>query len=483
MRASDTLIHNVQILDGSGAEPQPGSVAIERGRIQAVGDLAGYSGGQMLNGEGKMLAPGFIDTHTHDDLYVIRAPQMLPKLSQGVTTVIVGNCGISASPVRLTGHPPDPMNLLGETQEFRYGTFADYTEAVSSAQPAVNVAALVGHTALRNNHMDRLDRVASVDEIAAMRGQLSEALGHGALGLSTGLAYLSAYSASVEEVMALAEPLSEAGGIYATHLRSETDLVLQAMDEAFHIGQHARIPVIISHLKCAGIDNWGRSGEVLQSLNAARAQQSIGCDCYPYAASSTTLDLRQVDERVTIAITWSKPHPEMAGQTLAEIANTWGTSQIEAAHRLQPAGAIYHCISEDDMRAILRHPETMVGSDGLPNDPLPHPRLWGTFPRVLGYYSREQKLFSLGEAVRKMTSLPGQRFGLTDRGWVREGYCADLVLFNAETVRDSASFGDPIRAAAGIEAVWVNGVLSYRDQAPTGERAGKFLPRSSASMA
>jgi len=134
------------------------------------------------------------------------------------------------------------------------------------------------------------------------------------------------------------------------------------------------------------------------------------------------------------------------------------------------------------MRAILRHPETMIGSDGLPNDPLPHPRLWGTFPRVLGHYSREQKLFSLGEAVRKMTSLPAERFGLTDRGWVREGYCADLVLFDAETVRDSASFVDPIRAAAGIEAVWVNGVLSYRDQAPTGERAGKFLPRNSTSM-
>ena len=483
MRTCDTLIRNVQILDGSGVEPQPGSVAIESGRIKAVGDLAGYSVQHMLDGNGKMLAPGFIDAHTHDDLYVIRAPEMLPKLSQGVTTVIVGNCGISASPVRLRGRPPDPMNLLGETLEFRYCTFADYTAAVSVAQPAVNVAALVGHTALRNNHMDRLDRVATADEIAAMQAQLYEALDHGALGLSTGLAYLSAYSASVAEVMALAEPLSKAGGIYATHLRSETDLVVQAMDEAFRVGRHASVPIIISHLKCAGIDNWGRSGEVLQSLDAARVHQSIGCDCYPYAASSTTLDLRQVDERITIAITSSKPHPEVAGQTLAEIASSWGTGQHEAARRLQPAGAIYHCMSEDDMRAILRHPETMIGSDGLPNDPLPHPRLWGTFPRVLGHCSREQKWFSLGEAVRKMTNLPAQRFGLTDRGRLREGYCADLVLFDAESVRDSASFVDPIRAAAGIEAVWVNGVLSYRDQAPTGERAGKFLPRNSVSMA
>jgi len=482
VRTCDTLIRNVQILDGSGGEPQSGSVAIETGRIQAVGDLPGYSAQHMLDGEGKMLAPGFIDAHTHDDLYVIRAPEMLHKLSQGVTTVIVGNCGISASPVRLTSDLPNPMNLLGETGEFRYCAFADYVAAVSAARAAVNVAALVGHTALRNNHMNRLDRTASTDEIAAMRAQLREALDHGALGLSTGLAYSSAYSASVEEVMGLAEPLSGAGGIYATHLRDETDLVLQAMDEAFRVGRHASVPVIISHLKCAGMDNWGRSGEVLQLLDATRVRQSIGCDCYPYAASSTTLDLRQVDERIPIAITWSKPHPKLAGQTLAKIANSWGTGQIEAARRLQPAGAIYHCMSEDDMRAILRHPETMIGSDGLPNDPLPHPRLWGTFPRVLGHYSREQKLFSLGEAVRKMTSLPAQRFGFTDRGWLREGYCADLVLFNADTVRDTASFVDPIRTSAGIEAVWVNGVLSYRDRAPTGERAGRFLPRNSALM-
>jgi N-acyl-D-amino-acid deacylase len=482
VRTCDILIRNVQILNGSGGEPHPGSVAIESGRIKAVGDLAGYTARHMSDGNGKMLAPGFIDAHTHDDLYSIRAPEMLPKLSQGVTTVIVGNCGISSSPVRLTGDPPDPMNLLGKTEEFRYCTFANYVAAVSAARPAVNVAALIGHTALRNNHMDRLDRTATLGEIAAMRSQLCEALDHGALGLSTGLAYLSAYFASVEEVMALAEPLSKAGGIYATHLRSESDTVLQAMDEAFRIGCHARVPVIISHLKCAGIDNWGRSTEVLQSLDAARARQSIGCDCYPYAASSTSLDLRQVDERITITITWSKPHAEMAGQTLAEIGNGWGTGQFEAARRLQPAGAIYHCMSEDDMRAILRHPETMIGSDGLPNDPLPHPRLWGTFPRVLGHYSREQKLFSLGEAVRKMTSLPAQRFGLTDRGQVREGYCADLVLFDADTVRDKATFEDPTRAAEGIKAVWVNGVLSYQDCALTGERAGRFLPRNSVSM-
>jgi N-acyl-D-amino-acid deacylase len=231
-------------------------------------------------------------------------------------------------------------------------------------------------------------------------------------------------------------------------------------------------------LKCAGIDNWGRAEEVLQSLDAARSRQEVGCDCYPYAASSSNLDVRQVDERVTITITWSNQHPEVAGQTLAQIADTWDLSQIEAAHRLQPAGAIYHGISEDDMQMILRHPGTMIGSDGLPNDPLPHPRLWGTFPRVLGRYCREKKLFSLSEAVRKMTGLPAQKFGLNERGLIREGYCADLVLFDSETVRDMATFADPTLVSQGIEAVWVNGILSYQDQASTGQRAGRFLARN-----
>lgn len=477
MAQCDTLIRAVRILDGSGGEPQSGDAAITAGRISALGQLSEYSAEQTLDGEDHILAPGFIDAHTHDDLYLLGAPQMLPKLSQGVTTVVVGNCGISGAPTQPTGEPPEPANLLGTAAEFRYRSFADYLVALAAASPAVNVAALVGHTTLRNNHMDRLDRVATPDEISAMRAQLREALDHGALGLSTGLAYLSAYSASDEEITALAEPLAAAGALYATHLRNESDQVLEAIEEACRIGQRVRAPVVISHLKCAGVSNWERSNAVLGALKKASAGQEIGWDCYPYAASSSTLDLRQVDDRVKIQLTWSTPHPEVAGQTLAQIAESWRLTQFDTARRLQPAGAIYHCMSEDDVRRILQHPGTMIGSDGLPNDPLPHPRLWGTFPRVLGHYCREEKLFSLGEAVRKMTSLPAQRFGLTDRGWVREGYSADLVLFDPHAVQDSATFSDPVRASTGIDAVWVNGVLSYAEQSATGQRAGRFLQR------
>ncbi len=477
MPGCDTLIRNANLIDGSGSASQNADVAIRGSRIVEIGRSLDLAAENIIDASGQTLAPGFIDVHTHDDLAVIHAPGMLPKLSQGVTTVITGNCGISAAPVCLTGDLPDPMNLLGSAADFHYSTFAAYVSALDAARPSVNVAALVGHTALRNNHMDRLDRSATDAEVQAMVGQLQEALDCGALGLSSGLAYLSANAASTEEVTALAQPLAAAGAVYTTHLRSEGDAILEALEEAFEIGRCSHAPVIVSHLKCAGIANWGRSGEVLQTFDRARAAQAVACDCYPYAAGSSTLDLRQVDERVRIAITWSTPHPEVAGRPLAQIAAEWAVPQIEAARRLQPAGAIYHSISEEDMRRILQHPGTMIGSDGLPNDPRPHPRLWGTFPRVLGRYCREQSLFSLPQAVHKMTGLPAQRFGLTDRGLVREGYSADLVLFDPQEIRDVATFENPISAAEGIHGVWVNGVLSYVNGAPTGLRAGRFLRR------
>jgi N-acyl-D-aspartate/D-glutamate deacylase len=480
--AADTLIIDAQLYDGTGAPPLERDVAVRNGKIVAIGNLSNWLAEEIVEANGRALAPGFIDVHTHDDTHVIRAPQMLPKISQGVTTVIVGNCGISASPVSLRGDPPDPMNLLGERDVFNYPTFAAYVDAVNAARPAVNVGALIGHTALRNNHMDRLDRAATPQEIKGMRAQLEEALKNGALGLSSGLAYGSAFAAPTEEVMSLAEPLAAAGALYTTHMRTEFDAILDAMEEAYQVGRRARFPVLISHLKCAGPSNWGRSVEVLKSLEGARRMQPIGCDCYPYNRSSSTLDLKQVTGDIDITITWSEPHPEMAGKLVKEIAAAWGVTQQEAGKRLQPAGAVYHNMSEDDVRRILAHPATMVGSDGLPNDPLPHPRLWGAFPRVLGHYARDAGLLPLEEAVRKMTSLSARRFGLTQRGEVQVGYHADLVLFDPARVRDAASFEKPQQPADGIDAVWVNGVLSYRDGQPTGERAGHFVARGAASV-
>jgi len=230
-----------------------------------------------------------------------------------------------------------------------------------------------------------------------------------------------------------------------------------------------------------GKENWGRSKEVLAAFEeAVKKYPDVGFDCYPYSAGSTILDLNQITSDFDIRITWSVPHPEMAGRILADIAKEWNVSLMEAARRMQPGGAIYHCIHEDDMRRILAHPLSMIGSDGLPNDRVPHPRTWGTFPRVLRRYCVEAGLFPMAEAVRKMTSLPAKRFRLDRRGLVKEGYWADLVLFDPKAVQDRATFENSTQVAVGIEAVWVNGILTYKPNGQNGgcvARGGRFLSR------
>ncbi|WP_322027992.1 D-aminoacylase [Burkholderia sp. BCC1977] len=479
MNAFDTIIRGAWIVDGTGSQPYVADLFVADGKIAAIGTCSGGSANEEIQAHGLFLAPGFIDAHTHDDLHVVNHPEMLSKISQGVTTVVVGNCGISGSPVRLRGEPPDPINLLGDTRDFRYHSFNAYVEAVNRAMPAVNVAALIGHTSLRSNHMSDLRRAATSAEIAAMKNELKDALRAGAIGLSTGLAYRNAQCAPTSEIEALAAELEDMDGLYVSHIRSEDDSILEAIDEAVGIGLAANVDVVISHLKCAGRRNWGRSTEVLERIGRLQAGLRPACDCYPYAASSTTLDPNLVDDGIEIRITWSKTWPEMAGRTLAEIAQQWDIPQVDAARRLEPAGAIYHEMLESDVQRILAHPATMIGSDGLPNDPRPHPRLWGTFARVIGRYSRDLNLFPVQEAVRKMTGLTAQRFGLKGRGELRPGNFADLVLFDAHRIEDLATFEAPTRAARGIEAVWVNGTLSWRDSATTGKRAGRFISRGS----
>ncbi|KQS01991.1 D-aminoacylase [Sphingomonas sp. Leaf357] len=477
---ADLVIAGATVHDGSGNPSYDADIGIDAGVITLIAPPHSLSGRTRVEGNGLVLAPGFIDVHTHDDLAAIARPQMIEKLSQGVTTVIVGNCGISAGAgVQTPGTtPPDPMNLLGAAEEFRYPDFASYRAGIDAARPAVNVAALVGHTALRSAHMDRFDRAATAEEIAAMRVDLVAALGAGAIGLSTGLAYANAHAAPTAEVQALAAVLAEAGGLYATHLRDETAGILDALDEAFAIGRRAASPVVVSHLKCAGAGNHGRSADVLAAIERAGAESPVGCDCYPYTASASTLDLKQVVPETPILITWSDPEPGQAGRMLSDIAADWGVDLLAAAVRLQPAGAVYHCMADRDVERILAHPATMIGTDGLPNDPRPHPRLWGAFPRVLGHYARDRGLFPLATAVRKMTGLSADRFRLAGRGYVREGHAADLVLFDPATVGDAATFEDPMQAARGIVGVWVNGMLSLDRGVATGARAGRFLPRA-----
>jgi N-acyl-D-amino-acid deacylase len=326
--------------------------------------------------------------------------------------------------------------------------------------------------------MDRFDRAATAAEIGVMARALETSLASGAIGLSTGLYYPPAKAAPTEEVIALAARMRAYGAIHTTHMRDEASQLVQSVTETIQIGKDSSIPVVISHHKASGIANHGLVRDTLKLIDDARKTQSLGLDVYPYVAASTMLDPGRIPLASKIIVTWSKTRPEFAGQTLDAIAAKLKCSEADAAKQLLPAGAIYFMMSEDDVRRVLSYPHTMIGSDGLPHDQHPHPRLWGTFPRVLGHYVRDVKLFPLEEAVRRMTALPAAQFGLKNRGNLREGAHADLVLFDPATIADTATFEQPKTPAAGIARVMVNGRTVWQDGAATGERPGRALRRS-----
>ncbi len=474
---TDWILRGGTVIDGTGAVRFRGDVAIAGDRIAAVGDVAKTAGAREIDVTGKIVAPGFIDVHTHDDRALFASPEMPAKASQGVTTVITGNCGVSLAPLALDHAPPPPLDLIGDAADYLYPRFADYLAALDKSPAAINAACLVGHSTLRVGAMLDLDRPASASEIARMEERLQEALDAGVIGLSTGLFYAPASAAPAAEIEALAARLRPAGALYTTHMRDEAEHVFDSLEESFHVGQAAGVPVVISHHKTTGVANFGRTAETLPKITAAMAGQEIGLDAYPYIASSTVLRAGRVGQSMKVLITWSKSAPEQAGRELSEITHDWGVTQLEAVERLQPAGAIYWMMDEADVRRVLAFDHTMIGSDGLPHDIHPHPRLWGTFPRVLGHYCREIGLFGLETAVHKMTGLSAARFGLTGRGVVRAGAYADLCVFDADTVIDRATFAEPKTPAAGIEQVFVNGGLVWSAGKATGERPGRALRR------
>jgi len=474
---TEWILRGGMVIDGTGAARFPADVAIAGDRIAAVGEVPRSEGAREIDVAGKIVAPGFIDVHTHDDRALLAAPEMAAKASQGVTTVITGNCGVSLAPLVPDRAPPPPLDLIGDAADYAYPRFADYLAALDKSPPAINAACLVGHSTLRVGTMAALDRAARADEIARMGERLQEALDAGAIGMSSGLYYAPASHAPPAEIEALAARLRPAGALYTTHMRDEAEHVLDSLDESFQVGRTAGVPVVISHHKTTGVANFGRTAETLPKIAAAMAGQEIGLDAYPYIASSTVLRTQRIEEALKVLITWSKAAPDQAGRELTEIARDWGVGILEAVERLQPAGAIYWMMDEADVRRVLAFQHTMIGSDGLPHDVHPHPRLWGTFPRVLGHYCREVGLFGLEEAVRKMTGLPAARFGLSRRGIVAAGAYADLTVFDPESVIDRATFAEPMLPAAGIEHVFVNGRPVWSEGKPTGERPGRALRR------
>ncbi|MEM7194745.1 MAG: D-aminoacylase [Pseudomonadota bacterium] len=471
---ADTAIVNVKIVDGSGAAPTPGCVTIVKDRIGTISkDLRG-SAQEIVDGRGKVLAPGFIDAHTHDDRALLAHPDMTAKLSQGVTTVVTGNCGISLAPLE-EKEPVPPLNLLGDRACWRYPDFDSYAEALDRRPPALNSLMLIGHSTLRVSSMTELDRPASKSELDRMCASLDQCLVSGAAGMSTGLAYPPAWNAPTEEVVELASVLKDHRKLHTTHMRDEEDDIISSIEETLRIGREADVPVLISHHKTCGRENWGRTRETLSLIADARRSQSVCCDVYPYTASSTVLLREFVTRSERVMITWSTPLPEFAKMDLSDIAKELKCDLYEAVDRLQPAGAIYFQIADEDLERVLAYPDALIGSDGLPHDPHPHPRLWGTFPRVLGHYARDCNLFTLQEGVRKMTGATAETFGMRDRGFIREGMFADLVLFDPETIIDRATYEEPDQPSAGVDTVWINGSCAFDKGRCTENYKGRLL--------
>jgi N-acyl-D-amino-acid deacylase len=479
----DLIIRDATVFDGLGTPRFEADVAVKGERIIAVGDLGIYEADRDVDADGLALAPGFIDAHTHDDRAVLCGPAcILCKMSQGVTTVVVGNCGISLSPVRMKSRPIPPLDLLGDETWFTFDSFAEYAERLVRDPSPVNTYALIGHMSLRIEAMNGDTQRAATDrEAGHMQARLRDALAQGASGFSTGLYYPPNVMAPTEEVVAVAEPLRAAGGIYVTHMRDEANDILLSIEESLKIGRDVGVPVVISHHKCTLPENFGRSIETLPMIDKAAAGQKVDFDVYPYAAGSTVLMPQRLRRDVPVRITWSIPHPELAGRMLEDIAMEWQLDPKVAAERLLPAGAIYFQMDEPDVQRIMAHRLAMIGSDGLPHDSYPHPRLWGTFSRVLGHYARDLGLFSLEEAVRKMTGHTASVFGMIDRGVIREGAYADLVLFDPATVSDAATYDAPTRPSEGILETWINGLSAYVfGDGVTTARAGRLITRNKA---
>lgn len=481
---ADLIVRNALVIDGTGTPGVETDVAITGDRITAVGVVAEGAATE-IDAAGKVLAPGFVDVHTHDDGALLRHPGMEFKLSQGCTSLVIGNCGASAIPA--VPGTRDPSGLIGVTPT--WSDLAGFRQAVTEANPSVNAMALVGHNTSRGIVMQVERRAPTATELDAMRAHVRSAMEQGACGFSTGLIYEPGRYSETDEVVELAKESAAFGGLYATHMRNEGDRLLEALDEAIHIGRIAELPVQISHHKSAGRRNWGKIGQSLAKVDAANADGAdITLDVYPYTAGSGPMaqyfNVDKIDPDLAEVIRFAScpAFREYEGRMAVDVAAELGIPVTQLIHDVivAPEGdrtlCIQFIIDEADIEENLRHPLMMVGSDGIPDlRGQPHPRLFGTFPKVLGHYTRDKGVLELPEAIRRMTSLSCDRFGLLDRGRVAEGQHADLVVFDPATIIDKATYDDPKQESAGIDLVVVNGQVALRAGSHTHVGGGRLL--------
>jgi N-acyl-D-amino-acid deacylase len=527
----DTIIKNCQIVDGTGKPAYKADVAVLDGRITLIQMNITQEARQIIDGKGFCLAPGFIDPHTHSDMTLMIDGRAESRVYQGVTTEVVGNCGSSPAPLMgasLEEALEEARNFGMET-ELTWRDMQGYIEKLFQKGSSVNVVPLVGHNTVRGSVLGMEDVQPTPKQQADMERLVADSMHQGARGLSTGLYYPPGYYAKTEEVIGMAHQAAKHGGIYASHIRSESDTLFESVAEAIEIGEKSGARVEISHLKLEGYHNFEGADRLMAMIEEAnRRGVQVGCDQYPYIASSTWLGSilpnwaqagggKAVGARVKcpatraalrkdyeqhrldwenrgginawdqVMVTDLRDRPDLVGKTVAQIASERKMDGLDCAFDLIAdadggPGCVFFDQLEDNVRLLMQHPLVAVGSDGASFSPTgpyastkPHPRSYGTFPRVLGHYVRELKVIQLEEGIRKMTSLTAERFGLTDRGVLRVGAWADLVLFDPATIIDRATFTDPHQFPAGIPYVWVNGVLVIAESSHTGALPGKPL--------
>jgi N-acyl-D-amino-acid deacylase len=525
------LLRGGTVVDGTGAPGRPADVAVEGERIAAVGPGLAGAADRVLDVTGRVVAPGFIDMHSHSDLFYLACPSAESKIRQGVTTEVVGMCSFSPAPVRADQQAlvKGWVGGIGTTPDLPWETFGQYLDVLRSVRPSVNVVHMVGHGAIRIAAMGFEARPAGTDDLRAMERLLGEAMDAGAWGFSTGLVYPPSAYAKTEELVALAKSMRSRHGFYFSHVRGESAMLLDSIAEAIRIGDEGGVPAQIAHVKASGRENWPKLDAALSLIEEARRRGvDVAGDVYPYNAGSTKMDnlmpawaheggigkllerladrttrKRIVDECLVDGERWgtvsqgrvgfdqifvaTSRRRELEGLNLAQLASQTGKAPAETLLDLLldekcTVGMVSFSQSLDNVAKVLAHPALMIGSDSIPlfagegdKPGKPHPRTYGTFPRVLSEYARDRRLFSLETAVRKMTGLPAERLGLSDRGVVRQGAVADLTVFDPATVKDESTYPDPHRYPSGIPYVVVNGHLAVDGGRLAGPGAGRVL--------
>lgn len=522
----ELLLRNAKIVDGTGNPWVKGDVAVNSGRIEAVGRLGECRARLDLDIDGSVLCPGFVDGHSHSDLFVLADPESGNKVLQGCTTVNVGLDGMSVAPIldhHKAGWQKHLSGIAGCSElDWDWNSLGDYFDAVDRARPSVNICSYAGLGTIRLQVMGMDNRAAGPDEIKAMQKLAAEAMRDGARGISAGLIYPPGSYQDLDEMVAIADTVAGYGGIFDVHMRNEADLIDQAMEEVFEIGRRSGIPVLITHFKVRGKNNWGRSPALLEMIDKVRSEGiDVTIAQYPYTAGSTFLhvvippwyhaggvsglmkalsserDSIKEDiktrfdwENFSQSVGWGKIYVSSVateknvaceGKSISEIAEMRQVKDpIDAVCDLLleeelAVGMITFGLDESDVRTIMSHPSVSFITDGLLNGKKLHPRALATYPRILGRYVREQGVLSLEEAVRKMTSLPADKLRLKGKGLIKPGYDADITIFNEHTILDTNSYDDPLINPDGIEHVIVNGTFVVKGGRHTGNRPGRTI--------